>query len=424
MKKFTIILLLLFACTSIGLPAFEDIGHDARARGMANAFYGEPGGISSIYYNPAGTSFTKSLEIAGNLGFPYAGLGTVSLSSFNGALLFPFTYHFKYDPVFKNSAIAFEVNNVSYFYEGSEYFDDDTIDYYERMITINLSKNFLDFLVENTRFGVGINFDILLRGFDSNIYSEKNSYFTDGTDTEGFGMDLGLLYFFNNNVGLGVVLDNLIEPDVAFNKKLSSETIPKNKKIGVSWKRKKLWKFEYTTIAGGVAFEDLKTESWEYRAGFEFWEFNRILGLRMGYEFSDEGMNNITSGLTGKKEFGKKHEIEVNYSFGFPLVAIKGTIGTHGFSMVYRYRFPEHSFEFDLRKRNSMIEDYGLGRSKEIQKPVPEITKPDKEEEVIEFEEEAEEEAEEEVIEEEVIEEEVIEEEIEGEIEEEIEGSD
>jgi len=82
-----------------------------------------------------------------------------------------------------------------------------------------------------------------------------------------------------------------------------------------------------------------------------------------------------------------------NYSFGFPLVAIKGTLRTHGFSTVYRYRFPEHSFEFDNQKRGSMIKKYGLDKNREIQKPIPEpeTGEPEKEEEVIEFDKEAEE---------------------------------
>ena len=73
---------------------------------MANAFYAESGGVSSIHYNPAGTAFSKNLEITGNLGMPHTGLETVNLQSFNSAFIFPFTKHFAYAPIFENTVIA------------------------------------------------------------------------------------------------------------------------------------------------------------------------------------------------------------------------------------------------------------------------------------------------------------------------------
>lgn len=355
MKKISIILFIMFFWTYMAEAAFEDIGYDAKAKGMGNAYYAEPAGISSIYYNPAGTSFTKKFELMGNYGMPYTGLGTLKFSTFNAAFLLPLTYHFKFGSIFKDTAIGLAINNMSFFYGGSEYYDNDKIDYYERIITINLSKNFTDFLIKGTGFGIGINLDVLSRGLGPNVYTE-NEYFNDKLDTSGLGLDMGLMYLFNKNIKLGMVLDNLIEPNVAFNKQLSSDPVPKNRKIGVSWTGKKLWVFDYPTVAGGVAFEEINTSTWEYRLGLEGWTLNKTLGIRAGYELSDEGMNNFTAGLSGEKVFKERHTIEINYSFVMPMVAIRDTYGTHSFSLIYKYELPAYNFEFDPAKRKLMEE--------------------------------------------------------------------
>jgi LysM repeat protein len=228
----------------------------------------------------------------------------------------------------------------------------------------------LDIIGPGTRFGVGINFNIFMRGLDGNIDTKANGgYFINGLKTSGIGIDLGFIYVMNVNMILGFSIDNLIEPNVAFNKDLAEEAVEKNYKIGLSWKKERLWRFKYVTIAGGVSFENLKSDVWEYRIGYEFWEFDRVMGIRIGYETSDRGMNILGLGLTGRKSFGmrKTHEIEVNYGFNYPVVAIKQTYGNHTFSLVYRYSLPEYLFEFDIRKRVPMRERYEKeGKAEEV----------------------------------------------------------
>ena len=356
MKKIIIFIIgLIIICTRSNYGAFEDMGNDARAKGMANAYYAEPAGISSMYYNPAGTSFTRKFEVIGSYALPFLGLDALSFSTFNGAVLFPLTYFSKYSKIFEDSSIAIGINNISFGYEGSEYYDD-AINYYERVIVINLSKNFPDLLMKGTRFGVGVNVDILLRGLDSNEHTRKNSsYFVEGNDTSGFGIDLGLFYVLTENLRFGMVLDNFIEPDVAFNENISAEDIENNMKIGASWKSKELWRLKDVTIAAGIAFEDIKSHTWEYRLGFEFWEFKHLLGIRFGYESSDEGMDNLTMGLSGSKVFKRKHELEVNYSFIIPIGTVRDTYGTHCFSLVYRYDFLSSLSVSDSVERRKML---------------------------------------------------------------------
>lgn len=355
MKKILIFgVILIF--TNFLYSAFEDLGKDSRAKGMGNAFYAEPAGVSSIYYNPAGTAFSKSIEILGTFEIPYAGFETLKMNAFNGAVLFPFTHHFKYEPVFKNAVISAAFNNFSLDYLNSEYDSSDDLNYYERNITINLSKDLLDILGQGTRFAFGFNFDIYLRGIGANIDTTgNNSYFKNDFKSAGFGMDLGFIYFLNMNMILGVAIDNIIEPNVAFNKDVAKEIIERTTKLGLSWKTDKLWKFKYVTIAGGVSFENLKSNVWEYRLGYEFWEFGKILGIRLGYEFSDQGMNSISFGLSGDKIFKINNQIRISYSFQMPIGTVRNSYGTHSFSIVYKYSMPAYKFEFDDRKRRDMI---------------------------------------------------------------------
>jgi len=367
MKKILILgIILIFA--NFSYASFEDLGRDARAKGMANAFYGEPAGVSSISYNPAGTAFSKKIEVMGTFGLPYAGFDALNFQTFNGAFIIPFTHHFKSELLFKNTVIGVAFNNFSLKYDNSEYDSNDDLSYYERKITLNLSKDLLNLLGRGTRFAFGFNFDLYLKGVGENIDTAGNSsYFAQGLDTSGFGIDLGFMYFLNMNMILGVVIDNLIEPNVAFNKDLSEDIVKRNTKLGLSWKSDKLWKFKYATIAGGVSFEDLKSDVWEYRLGFEFWEFKKVLGIRTGYEFSDEGMSNLSFGLTGKKVFKSRHEIRVNYSFALPLGTIRGSYGTHTFSLVYKYSMPAYKFEFDDRKRRDMIDKLEEAKQKQLE---------------------------------------------------------
>jgi hypothetical protein len=368
-----IIIFLIFALKLYGV--YEDIGKEARAKGMGNAFYAEPAGILSMYYNPAGTAFTKKIEVSGNFGLPYTGFETIDFKTFNGAFLYPFTYHLKSEMIFKNGVFGIGFNNLSHYYENSEYDSDDDIYYYERLIKINISKDLLDIIGPGTRFGVGINFNIFMRGLDGNIDTKANGgYFINGLKTSGIGIDLGFIYVMNVNMILGFSIDNLIEPNVAFNKDLAEEAVEKNYKIGLSWKKERLWRFKYVTIAGGVSFENLKSDVWEYRIGYEFWEFDRVMGIRIGYETSDRGMNILGLGLTGRKSFGwqSSHEIEVNYGFNIPIVGIKDTYGNHTFSIVYRYRMPEYVFEFDRRKRIPMRERY---EKEKMEEKIKELSK-------------------------------------------------
>ncbi len=365
-RLLTVIFVIIFTVRIYG--AFEDTGKDARARGMGNAFYGEPAGVSSIYYNPAGTAFSKKIEVIGTFGLPYFGLDAINMNTFNGAVIFPFTYHFGSEVIFKNSVIGVGLNNFSLDYGNSDYYSDDDISYYERQITINLSKDLLNILGIGTRFAVGANFNILMRGLGSNIDADANrSYFINGLDTSGFGIDLGFMMFLNMNMILGVVIDNIIEPNVAFNKEHVTESIDKNVKIGLSFKNDKLWIFKYSTIAGGIAFTDLKSDVWEYRFGFEFWEFKRTLGVRFGYQLSDEGMNNITFGLTGKKKFKFAHTIEASYSFIMPIATVRSSYGSHMFSIAYKYSMPAYKFEFDDRKRRDMIDKLEEAKQKQLE---------------------------------------------------------
>lgn len=356
MKKTAFIILLILGINTLE-ASFEDIGRDARARGMGNAFYGEPAGVSSMYYNPAGTPYARKIELMGTFGMPYLGFEYLKFSTFNGAFIFPFTHHFGSRLFFKDAVIGFGMNNLGIQYENSTYDDDDNIDYYERMFTINYARDLLDLLGLGTRFSFGLNFDIYTKGLEANMDTEANSvYFAGGLSAKGFGIDLGFMFFLNFNMILGVVIDNILEPNVAFNKEITDDPIDRNVKLGLSYRRDKLWIFKYATIAGGVSFENLKSDVWEYRLGFEFWEFGRVLGVRMGWEFSDEGMNNLCAGLSGVKAFTSGHEIGVNYAFVLPLATIRASYGSHTFSLVYRYRLPDYQLEFDDKVRRRMIQ--------------------------------------------------------------------
>jgi len=363
MKKFLIIIFIIIFI-NMGYTAFEDLGYDTRAKGMGNAFYSVEGGVSSIYYNPAATAFSKKAEVNFNFGLPYAGFEYINMNVFNFSFLVPFTKHFKYKLAFENTVFGFAFNSFSLFYENSTYFDDDNIDYSEKLMKINLAQFKPDLLGEGSKLSYGVNLNIFLRSLGENIDTQANSsYFVNGLSASGFGLDLGFMLILNPNMTVGVAFDNFIEPNIAFNKNLSGgDFVDRRTKIGFTWKSHKLWKFKYPTISGGIAFENLKSNVWEYRVGYEFWEFKKMLGARLGYEVSDEGMNQISLGLTGQKSFGPRniHNVQLHYAFVLCLSGLKDNYGSHTWSLTYNYTFPDYIFDFrtdaEIEEENKTIE--------------------------------------------------------------------
>jgi len=369
MKKIIIVISFFVSISLYG--AFEDSGKDMHAKAMGNAFYAEPGGVSSMQYNPAGTAFTKSLEVLGNFAMPYVGYTTLNMTKFDGALVFPLTYHFHYEKIFKDMNIGLGFNNFSLFYENGKAYSDDNLNYYERLLTINLSKDFKSLLGPETRLAVGGNFDLYFRGLKSNIDTEAMSaYFVNGLSTMGFGMDLGALLYLNSSMIFGVVFDDVVPPNVSFNKDVSKERLKLHTKLGFSWKQPSLWKFKHVTIAGGVGFYNLKSNDWDYHVGFEDWEFNKMLGIRLGYELSDHGMSDLTFGLGWKKAFNSHHNMEINYAFLMPIATLSGTWGTHSISVIYRFVMPKYLFEYKPSARFKLMSGENIEKTNKNTEPV------------------------------------------------------
>ena len=182
---------------------------------------------------------------------------------------------------------------------------------YERLFTFNLSKS-LNNLFEGANMAIGVNFHIYNRGFthteDTRIHPDPN--LTDSTT--GFGLDVGLTYDFSKYIRLAFVMDNLIEPNISFFKD-SGEYVNQKMKAGISWRlgdysffNEKL-KFQDVLVSGGFVqisrdSEDIRKPETFYKAGAEFWEWQRRIGIRFGYITK---VNTITAGLSFKYKFKK-----------------------------------------------------------------------------------------------------------------------
>jgi hypothetical protein len=371
---------LILACAALpGLlqASFELIRNNSpRGMAMGNAIVGDPDPINGVLYNPALLAFSKQLQWQGIFSLDYLGFDTSSLYNMDSLLVVPFTYKFKYDKVFKNMVAGFSFNRMSVKDTGADYLANDQLQYYEQFFSLSLAKKFENVFAYGTVFSVGFNANLFMKGLtsDANNAVSLNEYFATGNlQPISFGLDLGATYFLNKAMVIGGAIENLIPPNTAFNKALASDKGLMSYKLALSWKMNKILFMKNATIAGALVFgnweskADIRKPPMEYHLGYEFWEFEKLLGVRLGYEWSRRGAgagySHLCAGLACSKLFDV-HEIQVDLAYQLPLYfssanALSGTYGTVKFALTYSWSWPQSLFEFDPQKREELrqIED-------------------------------------------------------------------
>ena len=360
--------LILLIGNRVYSAAYDDLC-TVRAKGMGEAFEAVSVGIDSIRYNPAGLAYVRALQVYNSFGKPAVGFDDgSSLNSLDFGVTVPFSnkpYLIFLTYLFKGLTLGNEMKVVrdgSFSFMFHQFFVADLA--YERLFTFNLSKS-LNNLFEGANMAIGVNFHIYNRGFthteDTRIHPDPN--LTDSTT--GFGLDVGLTYDFSKYIRLAFVMDNLIEPNISFFKD-SEEYVNQKMKAGISWRlgdysffNEKL-KFQDVLVSGGFVqisrdSEDIRKPETFYKAGAEFWEWQRRIGIRFGYITK---VNTITAGLSFKYKFKNAHTIIVDYAFNY-----MSNIGNykHYWALKYNFDFPDYLFDYrtkaDIEEENRWIQD-------------------------------------------------------------------
>jgi outer membrane protein OmpA-like peptidoglycan-associated protein len=140
--------------------------------------------------------------------------------------------------------------------------------------------------------------------------------------------DIGLLLHVVENVKVGLSFENIIPADFGI---LTREPIPFNLRMGTSYLHH--WENSpYVDSLLGSVELTYRNEIYDIRAGTEAWFFNHLIALRMGTT-----ADNFAAGLSVDAVLPNTPvDVRLDYAFTYPYT-IQSTIGSHRFSLVFRW---------------------------------------------------------------------------------------
>jgi len=309
----------LVSCTGC-YAAFEDLGAGARALGMGNAFVGMADDVSAVYYNPAGISRVKGIEIGASYAQYYPGL-TYDGGIGDGLLMYCQPLEGDMGAV----GLGYLERRASALYR-------------EGTFTLSYGKEFR----RAQPFCLGISLKYHSKSYRSEYKMtnpvELDPVFQNGTSASGLGIDIGILYMFSEFTSAGIFLGEVNSPNISLK---DNDPVPFSFKFGISWKLGE--QRNYTlNIDGGYRDQDLKLnlgiENWfkvkttEVQLGTQ-WGRTDTIGWRAGFAFGTNGYRSISAGA-GYRIGGP--DLQFDYAFIYPLGGIKNTWGTHRLSMTVR----------------------------------------------------------------------------------------
>ncbi|MFN4245108.1 MAG: conjugal transfer protein TraF [Brevinematia bacterium] len=403
MKRAIVLIILLVVVVYDGFSAFEylDRGTSVRSKGMGNAMFGIFDGVNGLEYNPALIANTKNIESRINFGLPISYVDDGSLNMFSIFGVIPFCNRGYAGVDYLAGVIA--GGNVPYFFRegaiGFSYSRFNVIDlYYEQAISLAYAKNLDDYISKGARISAGVKFNLYNLGLVPSPDTEVNPFLGDRLSTWGFGLDVGVTYDFSYTIRLGFAVQNLIKPNTSIIEGNES-TLPRKIKFGANWVVGSFFGvFEDLMVGVGVTQTerepgDNRELDLTYHLGVETWFFDKIIGLRSGYEFGLNEFSSISVGLTFAYIFMDEHEVNIDYSVSI-MPNILASLGdlSHNFSLVYRFRLPRSAFAYteekirelqfmeELEKKKKQIKELGVETQSQSKDQTQQETKPQSQE--------------------------------------------
>jgi len=304
MRKYLIFLSLVLLFLPSNSPAYNDLGTSTRATGMG-AFVGVADEPSGVFYNPAGLSQLKNLQ----LGFLYAKMTNHGLGKSENPYLFSGVSNFWLS---RNLTLG-----LAALQRGS--WADPT-----NIITNNLGLLTLSYSL-NSRIALGMN--------------NKLMYNSNKGKKTGFDFDLGVLFFPYKNFSFGLVGENILAQDMTDGNYGIFNYPERNFKLGWAYK---IGMENKSTL---VAFDFITKERTEpekrhynlYSIGLEEWI--SAFGLRLGYTFGRQYGKDFSQPSFGLSfKIKGENPIRLDYSFQkYPYDSDKTTTGDHRLGIVYTF---------------------------------------------------------------------------------------
>jgi len=317
--------------------AYEDVGVGARATGMSNAVTAVADDVYSIHYNPAGLATLARPELATSYSRLLTGL------SDNSNLQNSF---FAFGTPLKGGRWGAAGLGWNYF----------TLDSLYRESTVYLS------------YGRSLNASGSLLGGFSSKYLSRSLGSTSATDnavgptgvvTPGqvdpvlqngsrgnLDLDWGLLYRPWTHWSLGLAVQHMFEPNVAFSPR-DQDKLGRNLKFGLAYR------LPFSTLSLDADFVKAPDGSTDKQAALaaEKWLPTLVhgaFGVRGSLAAGTRSYRQLGAGLSYRMR-----QVQFDYGFTIPLGGLAGTSGTHRLGLTFRFgRLPQEAELGEAVKEN------------------------------------------------------------------------
>lgn len=319
------------ACyAQFGRAAYDDVGVGARVTGMGNAFTAVADDVYAVYYNPAGLATLERPMLATSYSKLLGGL------SDNSNL--------------QNSFIAYE-HPIQEGRQGTyglawNYF---TLDSLYREMSLSGSYGRALFAKERPgQFYAGGTLKYLNRSLGNTSAATQplgnTGIVQPGTvdpvlqdaSRGNVDVDLGFLYRPKPRWTVGLMIQHLMEPNVAFSAS-DTDKLGRNIKLGGSYKT------PFSTLSSDFGFVKAPDGSTDKQISFaaEKWLptlMHGTFGVRSGLAVGDRSYRTLTAGVSYKI-----YRLQFDYGFGLPLGGVSKTYGTHRLGMTFHFGRPKVS---------------------------------------------------------------------------------
>ena len=325
MKTALIGLIMTALFASPAFAAFEETGSGARAPGMGDAFGALADDAYALHYNPAGLAQVDRKQFSAAYSRLYTGL---SDGSDIGSSQFVYAH-----PLWsgkKNRTLAFGLDRLSLAGAYSEQ-------------TLTAAYGFKPVERDSgAQLMTGIAAKYLTRSFTtppeaSNSCSGINC--GQGTDPvlsgakskSAIDMDLGFLYRFPHRWQMGLAIQHLTSPNVAFS---GSDKLERGINLGLAYKS--LWlsligEVRMKKTASGSSGRDFVVAAERYFPTLDYGQF----GVRGSMGVGSDDWRQLTMGASYRI-----NKIQVDYAFMLPMGGVSANSGSHRVALTFHFGAP------------------------------------------------------------------------------------
>ena len=310
--------------------AYDDVGTSARVTGMGMAYTAVADDAYSVYYNPAGLAGLDQPEFASSYSRLLTGLSDGS--NLQNSFL---AYEHPLDGG-RNGTIGTAFN---YFTLDSLYRESSFLASYGRALTREDNANPL-FLgvtakyLNRTLGGTSASANAISN--TGQVQAGVSDPVLQGTSKTNFDSDLGALWRVRPNWNLGLQIQHLLQPNIAFSPS-QSDPLGRNIKLGAAYRT------PFSTLSTDVDFMTAPDGSLDkdLNVGIEKWLPTLLYGsfaVRGGLGFGSRDYRQLSLGLSYKI-----HRMQFDYGFALPVGGLSQTSGSQRVGVTWRFGAPKQA---------------------------------------------------------------------------------